>query len=65
MLAKIVAFGTSREAAIGRMERALSETVIEGVRTTVGICLELLRTPEFRSGRYDIGFLPSYAQAVR
>jgi acetyl-CoA carboxylase, biotin carboxylase subunit len=64
MLAKIVAFGTSREAAIERMERALSETVIEGVRTTVGVCLELVRTPEFRSGRYDIGFLPSYARAV-
>jgi acetyl-CoA carboxylase biotin carboxylase subunit len=64
MLAKIVAFGTSREAAIERMERALSATVIEGVRTTVGVCQELLRTPEFRSGRYDIGFLPAYARAV-
>jgi acetyl-CoA carboxylase, biotin carboxylase subunit len=64
MLAKIVAFGETREAAIERMERALSETIIEGVRTTVGMCLELLRTPEFRSGRYDIDFLPSYVRAV-
>jgi acetyl-CoA carboxylase, biotin carboxylase subunit len=65
MLAKIVTFGESREAAIECMERALSETVIEGVATTVGLCLELLRTPEFRSGRYDIGFLPSYVRALR
>jgi biotin carboxylase len=47
------------------MERALSETVIEGVSTTVGVCLELLRTPEFQAGRYDIGFLPSYVKAIR
>jgi acetyl-CoA carboxylase biotin carboxylase subunit len=65
MLAKIVTFGESRPAAIELMERALSETVIEGVATTVGVCLELLRTPEFRSGRYDIGFLPSYVRAIR
>ena len=65
MLAKIVAHGESRAAAIEIMQRALSETVIEGVSTTIGICLELLGTPEFRSGRYDIGFLPAYAQALR
>jgi acetyl-CoA carboxylase, biotin carboxylase subunit len=64
MLAKIVAHGESRAAAIEIMQRALSETVIEGVSTTIGICLELLGTPEFRAGRYDIGFLPAYAQAI-
>ena len=58
MMAKIIAFGASREAAIARMERALRETVIEGVRTTVEFCREILATPEFREGRYDIGFLP-------
>ena len=59
MIAKIVAFGASREAAIARMERALRETVIEGVNTTIGMCLEILATPQFREGKYDIGFLPS------
>jgi acetyl/propionyl-CoA carboxylase alpha subunit len=58
MIAKVVAFGASREAAIARMERALRETVIEGVSTTIGYCLEILATPQFREGRYDIGFLP-------
>jgi biotin carboxylase len=41
------------------MERALRETVIEGVQTTIGLCLEVLASREFRAGRYDIGFLPS------
>lgn len=58
MIAKIVSFGASRDAAIARMERALRETVIEGVNTTIDQCLEILATPEFREGKYDIGFLP-------
>ena len=58
MIAKIIAFGATREAAIARMERALRETVIEGVNTTIDQCLEILATKEFREGKYDIGFLP-------
>ena len=58
MLAKIVAFGETREAAIARMERALRETVIEGVNTTIQQCLEVLATDAFTSGHYAIDFLP-------
>ncbi|MBV8344001.1 MAG: acetyl-CoA carboxylase biotin carboxylase subunit [Candidatus Eremiobacteraeota bacterium] len=57
MVAKVVAFGDTREVAIARMERALRETLIEGVSTTVGLCLDILSTPEFRDGRYDIELL--------
>src|SRR5579884_351068 len=64
MIAKIVAAGETREAAIARMERALRETVIEGVNTTIGICLEILATEQFRSGHYSIDFLPSLMQSV-
>jgi acetyl-CoA carboxylase biotin carboxylase subunit len=59
MIAKIVAYGDTRDAAIARMERALRETVIEGVNTTVEFCRDVLATPEFRSGRYDVGSLPA------
>jgi len=64
MIAKIVAYGDTREAAIARMERALRESVIEGVNTTIDLCLELIGTKEFRDARYDIGFLPSYLSAT-
>ncbi|MBV9737148.1 MAG: acetyl-CoA carboxylase biotin carboxylase subunit [Candidatus Eremiobacteraeota bacterium] len=59
MLAKIVAFADTREAAIARMERALRETVIEGVATTITQCLTVLGSRAFRSGNYGIDFLPS------
>ncbi len=49
MLAKIIAVGRTRESAILRMERALGETRIEGVKTTVEFCRELLADPEFRA----------------
>ena len=42
MLAKIIAVGRTRDSAILRMERALGETRIEGVKTTVDFCRELL-----------------------
>jgi acetyl-CoA carboxylase biotin carboxylase subunit len=57
MIAKVVAFGDTRAVAIARMERALRETVIEGVNTTIALCLEILSTTEFREGRYDIELL--------
>ena len=64
MIAKIVAAGETRDAAIARMERALRETVIEGVNTTIQQCLEILAAEPFRSGRYSIDFLPSLMQAT-
>ncbi len=57
MIAKVVAFGDTREVAIARMERALRETLIEGVSTTIDLCLEVLSTDAFRDGRYDIELL--------
>ena len=58
MLAKIVAYGETRDAAIARMDRALRETVIDGVNTTLGLCLDVLATKQFRDAHYDIGFSP-------
>lgn len=64
MIAKIVAFGDTRDVAIARMERALRETLVEGVHTTIELCLEVLAAREFREGRYDIEFLPNMLASV-
>ena len=59
MIAKVVAFGDTREVAIARMERALRETLVEGVSTTIEICLEILASSAFRAGRYDVELIPT------
>jgi acetyl-CoA carboxylase biotin carboxylase subunit len=59
MIAKVVAFGDTRDVAIARMERALRETLVEGVNTTIPICLEILASSPFRSGRYDVELIPA------
>jgi acetyl-CoA carboxylase, biotin carboxylase subunit len=66
MIAKIVAFGETREVAIARMERALRETLVVGVHTTIELCLEILATPAFRNGRYDIELISTdFLQVAR
>ena len=57
LLAKLVVWDTDRPAAIARAERALEETVIEGVPTTLAFALATLRSDEFRSGKYSTSTL--------
>jgi acetyl-CoA carboxylase biotin carboxylase subunit len=57
MIAKIVAHGATRDAAIARMERALSETRIEGVKTTIDFCRDILRDPAFRAAGVGVEWL--------
>ncbi|MEO0091136.1 MAG: acetyl-CoA carboxylase biotin carboxylase subunit [candidate division WOR-3 bacterium] len=50
LLCKIIAWDISRLGAINRMERALKETVIAGIKTTIPFHLKILNHPEFRKG---------------
>ena len=60
MLAKIIVAGRSRESAISRMERALAETRIEGVKTTVEFCREIMRSDDFARAGLGVDWLPRY-----
>jgi acetyl/propionyl-CoA carboxylase alpha subunit len=57
LLAKIVTHGRDRAEARTRMRRALAETAIGGVRTTLPFHRRVLDEPAFASGRYDTGFV--------
>jgi acetyl/propionyl-CoA carboxylase alpha subunit len=57
MLAKLIVWAADRELAMERLERALTEMRIEGIRTTVPLYKALLADPDFRSGNLDIGML--------
>jgi acetyl/propionyl-CoA carboxylase alpha subunit len=57
MLAKLIVWAADRERALNRLERALSELRVEGIRTTAPLFRALLADPDFRSGHMDIGML--------
>ncbi|WP_409251314.1 acetyl-CoA carboxylase biotin carboxylase subunit [Bacillus sp. SCS-153A] len=57
MIAKLITYGATREEAIARMKRALSEFVIEGVHTTIPFHLKVLEHETFVSGEFNTKFL--------
>jgi acetyl-CoA carboxylase biotin carboxylase subunit len=57
MIAKLVVWDESRPAAIERALRALGELEVRGVPTTREAAMEILASPEFRSGDYSTSFL--------
>jgi acetyl-CoA carboxylase, biotin carboxylase subunit len=57
LIAKLVAWGGSRDDAIARMARALEEYQVLGIRTTIPFFVWLMRQPEYRGGRYDTTWL--------
>jgi acetyl-CoA carboxylase biotin carboxylase subunit len=57
MIAKLIAWGGSRDQAIARMSRALREYQVLGIRTTIPFFLWLMEQPDYREGRYDTTYL--------
>ena len=60
MIAKLICVAQTREEAISTMERALSEFVIEGVKTTIPLHLRLMRDPNFRAGNFTTKFMETF-----
>ena len=53
LVAKLICWGDSREVALSRMERALDEYVVEGIKTNIPFHRRILRHGSFRAGKYD------------
>lgn len=60
LLAKIITWGSDREQALARMERALEDTVILGIPTNRDFLLDVLRHDEFRAGRLSTQFVEEH-----
>src|SRR3954469_13104068 len=60
MIAKIIAVARTRSEAIDTMHRALSEYVIEGIKTTIPFHLQLMKDERFRSGDFNTKFLEGF-----
>jgi pyruvate carboxylase subunit A len=62
MIAKLIVWGPSRDAAVARMRRALREYVIGGITTNIPFHLALLDEPDFVAGRLSTHFIPEHPQ---
>jgi len=57
MLAKLIVWGPTRDAAVDRMHRALEELTVDGIETSRDFHLRVMEDPEFRRGDIEIQWL--------
>ncbi|MFL5005962.1 MAG: acetyl-CoA carboxylase biotin carboxylase subunit [Microvirga sp.] len=57
LIAKVIAYGDTRETAIARMRNALAEMVVEGIKTNTALHQEIFTHQAFRTGGQDIHYL--------
>ena len=60
MIAKVITVAQTREEAISKMERALDEIIIEGIKTTIPFHKSLMKNKEFRDGLYTTNFMETF-----
>ncbi|MBZ4188365.1 acetyl-CoA carboxylase biotin carboxylase subunit [Niabella beijingensis] len=60
MIGKLITVARTRNEAIDTMYRALSEYVIEGIKTTIPFHLQLMQNEDFRSGNFNTKFMESF-----
>ena len=57
MIGKLITYGNSRKSAIARMNGALSEIVIEGIKTNIDLQKDIISDGNFATGGTDIHYL--------
>jgi acetyl-CoA carboxylase biotin carboxylase subunit len=60
MLAKVIVKAATREETIAKMQRALDEFIIVGVKTTLPFHIQLMKNEQFRSGNFNTSFLETF-----
>ena len=60
MIAKLICKAQTREECITKMERALDEFILEGIKATIPFHKQLMRNEAFRSGDFNTGFLNTF-----
>ena len=57
LIAKLIVWGPTRDAAREGMIKALESFHVAGVKTTIPVHLRIMKHPEFAAGNYDTGFI--------
>lgn len=65
MIAKLVSFGKDREEAIERMNRAIDDYQITGVKTTLDFCRFAINHESFKSGNFDTHFVKNHFESEK
>jgi acetyl-CoA carboxylase biotin carboxylase subunit len=60
LIAKLICHGKDREEAMNKMQRALSQFVVEGIHTTIPLHQKIFADAEFRSGDFDTKFMERF-----
>ncbi len=60
LIAKLIVHAPTRNEAINKMYQALEEFIIEGVHTTIPFHKKVMQDDNFRSGKYDTGFIEKF-----
>ncbi len=60
MIAKLITVAQTREEAITKMQRALGEYIVEGVKTTIPFHIQLMQDEQFRAGNFTTKFLEDF-----
>ena len=64
LVSKLCVWAPTRERAVARMRRALSEYIVTGIRTNLAFHEKLFNHPEFVAGNYDTGFIERYQEEL-
>jgi len=65
LIAKIIVHAETRPEAIKRMQRALNECIIEGIKTNIPFHLRILEKEEFHNGNYNTRFIQTMIHSLR
>lgn len=60
LVAKVITKADTRSEALRSMDRALSEFIIEPIKTTIPFCRSVINDPDFKRGKYHTGFLSKF-----
>ncbi|MDB4968957.1 MAG: Carbamoyl-phosphate synthase chain ATP-binding protein [Myxococcales bacterium] len=64
MISKLITWGATRAEAIERMERALKEYRVGGIKTNLAFHRRVLREPDFRAGKYSTAYIEAHKELL-
>ncbi|MBI2816396.1 MAG: acetyl-CoA carboxylase biotin carboxylase subunit [Acidobacteria bacterium] len=65
LISKLVTWGSTRDEAIRRMQRAIGEYSVEGIRTNLSLFRRILAYPDFLEGKLDTGLIDRMLESAR